>query len=181
MHAAIWLPNFHLQAAMRYHGILAEQAAALLDGDPKATRDQSTLREVNERAQKHEIQPGMTAPQAQARCARIMFLYPEPEEEERMQQELLLAAGDCTPYHELTLPGLCILDLTRVKNLEGRENECAEGLHASLVRHGLEARVGLARQPDLAMLAAQAAQPMLVLRTDAEAQAFLHHIRRQLN
>jgi protein ImuB len=174
MHAAIWLPHFHLQAAMRHHGILPQQPAALLDGDPQATRDQAVLREVNHPAQRQDIQPGMTAPQAQARCPRIMFLHPEPEEEARLQTELEDCAAACTPFYEATLPGLCLLDLTRLKNLRGNESRYADDLYACSVRQGQDTRIGLAPQPDLAMLAAQAAQPVLVLKNEKQAQNFLH-------
>ncbi|HYF35711.1 MAG TPA: hypothetical protein VD994_10505 [Prosthecobacter sp.] len=174
MHAALWLPAFHLQAAMRYHGLNGHQATALLDGGHAATRDQAVLRQANPTAEQKGVQAGMTAPQAQARCPRLMFVHPEPEEEEAIQRELLDCAAHATPFHELTLPGLCILDLSRVRDLAGREKERAECLYERLVRRGLDVRVGLAGEPDLAMLAAQAAKPVLVLKTDTDAAAFLH-------
>lgn len=174
MHAALWVPGFHLQAAMRRHDTPHKKAVALLEGDPNATRDQALLRQVNAVAERHGVQAGMTAPQAQARCPKMLFLHPEPEEEEMIQSELLDCAASCTPFYELTLPGLCLLDLSRVRDLAGRETAYAQRVHQQLTQRRLEARVGLARQPDLAMLAAQAAQPLLVLKTDADAMAFLH-------
>ncbi|MDZ4289315.1 MAG: DNA polymerase Y family protein, partial [Prosthecobacter sp.] len=166
--------GFHLQAAMRRHGVSGKKAVALLDGDLNATRDQAVLRQVNAVAERHDVQAGMTAPQAQARCPKMVFLHPEPDEEEAIQRELLDCAASCTPFFELTLPGLCILDLSRVRDLAGRETVYAKHLQQQLAQRRLEVRVGLAGQPDLAMLAAQAARPVLVLKTDADATAFLH-------
>ena len=108
MHAALWLPGFHLQAAMRRLGLGGHQAAALLEGDPAAARDQAVLRQANSAAEQKGVQAGMTAPQAQARCPKLLFLHPEPEEEAVIQRELLECAADDSYYYatpDRVIPG----------------------------------------------------------------------------
>lgn len=174
MYAAIWLPHFHLQAAMRGQAVRKNAPAALLDGDNLTDKEKAVLREANAAAVRHGIHAGMTAPQAQARCAYLHFVHPAPREEEAARRQVLECAAAFTPNYEYGLPGLCVLDLTRVRHLAGREMEMARQALQNLSHHRLDARVGFAPHADLAMLAAQAAEPVLILRADAEAAAFLH-------
>ena len=171
LHAALWIERFQLQAALRGLPPLPHSTAAgLLDAAPAETTRDAGIRllHVNEAAQRHGVHAGLTASQAQARCARILFLHRDVNEEDRAQQDLLDCAARWTPDYEATTPGLCVLDLSRARGIAGRKESCGHEMQQHLAQRRLEARVGFAGNADLAVLAAHAADPVLVLREDTD-------------
>lgn len=178
MHAVLWLPRFHLQAVLRAQdgGLRGKKWIALLDESTAGSRDKEQILHVSEAAEKRGIHPGMTASQAQARCAAVVFLHRDAAREMEAQRELLHCASLWTPDYEAALPGFCVLDLNRHRHIHGHEQASGMKMHEHLHAQSLDARVGFASNADLAMLAAQAAQPVLVLRDDEEMTAFLHRL-----
>ena len=175
MHAAIWLPRFQLQAVMRTQPV-AHALVALLDEMASGARDKERVLHASEAAEKCGVSTGMTPSQAQARCAALVFLHRDAALEAAAQNELLNCATLWTPDYESTLPGCCVLDLTRNLRIRGKEESCGMKMHDHLRVQTLDARVGFATNADLAMLAAQAASPVLVL-SDAQSEAaFLHQL-----
>ena len=171
LHAALRIGRFQLQAVLRAHAAIARgTAAGLLDAEPAENAGDAKVRllHVNDAAQRHGVHAGMTATQAQARCARILFLHRDANEENRAQQDLLDCAALWTPDYETTAPGLCVLDLSRVRDIAGRKESCGRQMHEHLAERRLHARVGFAGNADLAMLAAHAADPVLVLRENTD-------------
>ena len=100
VHAAIWLPRFALQAALRVTPQPAGAVLAVLDGgaEPAAGKEAGAGRimHANRIAECRGIMPGMTASQAMARCMKLTLLHRMADEEERVQQELLECADRWT-------------------------------------------------------------------------------------
>jgi len=180
MHAAILLPRFQLQSMLRGQPpAMARSAVALLDAvstGSASSREQARVLHVSRAAERFRVQPGMTSSQAQARCPRLNFLYRDAEVEAAAHKELLACAAQRTPYYEATAPGLCVLDLSHVRHLTGKEQACGESIHQQLRQHQLHAAIGFASNTELAVLAAHAARPVRVMRGDEETHAFLHEL-----
>ncbi|WP_395750002.1 Y-family DNA polymerase [Prosthecobacter sp.] len=170
-YAAIWLPRFALQAALRNHqrsGCPSAKAAlAVLDGEEDLTAAQEAgtgrILHANSVAEKQGVFAGMTAPQAMARCMKLTLLRRVAAVEEQLQQELLQCADHWTPHYESTAPGLCVLDVSAIRNVWQNRLSCCEGIHAELTARKLEVTVGFAEDPDHASLAAHAADKILIL------------------
>ena len=176
MRAAIWLPRFQLQAALRDMPASPSATLALLDEAAAGMKDKGRVLHASEAAERSGVHPGMTATQAQARCPRLVFLHRDAASETSAQQCLLDAALQWTPDYESTAPGLCVMDLEHLRDMGGREEACGQRLHEQLLEQKLDARVGFALNVDLAILAAQAAHPVLVLHNDRDATTFLHDL-----
>ena len=166
IHAAIWLPRFALQAALRVTPQSAGAVLAVLDGEALQTAGKDggsgRIMHANLIAECRGIVRGMTSSQAMARCMKLTLLHRVAEEEERVQQELLQCAERWTPDYESTEPGLCVLDLSAVRDIRQQRLACGAGIRAELATHRLEARVGFANGPDHACLAARAAESVLI-------------------
>jgi len=166
IHAAIWLPRFALQAALRVRPQSAGAVLAVLDGEAELTAGKEggsdRIMHANLIAECRGIVPGMTSSQAMARCMKLTLLHRVAEEEERVQQKLLQCADHWTPNYESTEPGLCVLDLSAVRGIRQRRLSCGEDIRTELATHQLEARVGFADDPDHACLAAHAAESVLI-------------------
>ncbi len=165
MYAALYLPSFRLQAALRLHGDgLPAGPMALVDGDEK----KSLILEVNAAAQRAGVQPGMPVPRAMARCEQLLVVLRIPAAESSAQTTLMQTAYALSPEIEPTAPGLCTLRL----RLTPDKDPATAGARAValLEQAGLKGQAGLGPNPDLAFLAARRARPVLVV---TEPSAFL--------
>src|SRR5215213_2303496 len=128
MHAAIHLPRFALQAALRTKPPVKRAAVAVLEVTEspleQTKADQQRLLHVNDEAERHGIHAGMAAGMAMARCAHLMLLHRNAASEQAAQAAVLECAAQWTPYYETTAPGLCVLDVSRVRHLAQRLEEC---------------------------------------------------------
>lgn len=176
MYAALWLPRFQLQAVLRAQAEGHKTLVALLDETTAGAKDDKHVLHASEAAERAGVHPGMTASQAQARCPALTFLHRDAALESAAQRELLQCAVQWTPDYEATLPGCCVLDLRRCRDVAGREAMHGQAMGEHLRKQSLEARIGFAANPDLAMLAAQAAQPVFVLRDADDETAFVHRL-----
>ena len=174
LHAALWIERFQLQAALRIYAAAQTNAIGLLDAQftDHAKQGKVSLLQVNDVALRHGAHAGMTASQAQARSPRILFLHRDADAEDHAQRDLLECAAQWTPDYEATSLGLCVLDLTNVRHIAGRKEWCGQQMITHLAERQLRARAGFAANADLAVLAAHAADSVLVLRdgTNDEAQ-----------
>jgi protein ImuB len=166
-YAAIWLPQFQLQVVLRTRQVPRGAAAAVLDCDESgadaAEENKSRILHANQAAQRRHVEAGMTPSQALARCGGLLLWRRNAEEEAGVQQMLLQGAAQWTPDYESSQPGLCVLDLSHVREARQRAATCGREMKQWLEGMQLEARIGLAPDADLACLAARAAQPVLVL------------------
>jgi len=159
MFAVILLPNFRLQAALRFREELRVLPVALVDEQaPKAG-----LLEISEAAARAGVMPGQTSPQALARCAALTILARSLAEERGAQAALIEMGGTLSPEIEATADGFCTVNLRglRVKDWQA----LGAGVVTGLASLQLSAKVGIGPNPDLAFLAARHARPVLVVQS----------------
>ena len=109
----------------------------------------------------------MTSSQGLGRCAHLRLLTRSLEQEATANKALLEGAFSCSPWVEQTAEGVCTFEL---RNARSDPETLARRVIEHLSRLDLEARVGFAANADLALLAAHAAQPSLVVH---DARTFL--------
>lgn len=158
MFAAVLIPDFELQAALRAEQDRSTAAVALVS--ETVGTSSPIIRQMNSTAQNHGVLVGMSLPQAQARCPELVFQHQNRQQEAVATAALLQAAERASPYLENTLPGCCTLDLRRHGELD--HAAWAEDLVLELQLLHLQAQVGIAPTPDAALQAAQLARPVLV-------------------
>ncbi len=159
MFTVILLPNFRLQAALRFREELHAQPVALIDEhEPK-----SGVLEINAAAETEGVRTGQTSTQALARCPSLTIIPRSPAQEQAAQSALLEIAGTLSPEVEATADGYCTVNLrtSREKNWQALGSRAVSGL-ASL---RMSAQAGIAANPDLAFIAARHARPVLVVQT----------------
>jgi protein ImuB len=177
MYSVIYIPDFHLQAALRGEPALLSRPVALLDGQlPKANVFQMTPA-----ARAAGVTPGLTSTQAAARCADVILRSRSPAQEQAARDILLQCAYGFSPAIEDTADGVCSLDLKGLSFAADLENpqesirrlaaaeirRWGEKIIDSLFQLQLRAQAGAAKTPRLAWLAAKSAQPFrLVLNAD---------------
>lgn len=162
--AAILLPQFSLQAALRFHEGAWRQPVAITDTDTERGR----VLEMTESAELSGVWRGMVVTQALARCPGLRLLQRSPAREEVVSALLLETTGTLSPLIEATAEGLCVADLRQMKPCDWEA--WARGVVERFAARQLRVRVGLAANPDLAALAARHAEPALVVQN---AGAFL--------
>lgn len=150
MFAVLHIADFPLQAVLRTELGSKGLPAALFDG----TKKKSLVLAMNPAARAAGIQPGMTAPQAVARCPALLIRTPQTDTETEARSALLAVAFTLSPSIEDTAPGVCTIDL---KGLDpGRHQEITAQAVAQLNLLGLPATAGIARTPLLSLYAARA-------------------------
>ncbi|HEY3900027.1 MAG TPA: DNA polymerase Y family protein [Chthoniobacter sp.] len=159
MYAVILIPQFPLQAALRFREELRTQPVVIVDQG----NAEGLLLEATPAAQATGVSPGMTAVQALARCPALTILPRALEQERNLQNALLEIGGSLSPEIEATAAGCCTVDLRR----SGFAEWPAWGtkIVTRLTALRVSARVGVAPNPDLAFLAARRAAPVLVVQS----------------
>ncbi|MBI4623682.1 MAG: hypothetical protein HY736_10770, partial [Verrucomicrobia bacterium] len=153
MFAVLHIADFALHAVLRTEPVLGGRPAALLDG----ARKKALVLAATAGARAAGVEPGMTAPQALARCATLMIRTPQPAAETEARAALLAVGFTLSPSIEDTAPGICTIDLKGVDT-----KKLAPAAHAAvtgLVQLGLPATAGIAPTPLLALYAARIAPP----------------------
>ena len=167
MYATLLLPSFRLQAALRFAPTpwRAEPVALL---HPQNGR--SVILEVSQQALQLGICIGMSLAQALARCPDLKLVHACPDSERNTQKALLQVAWSLSPKVESPRPGLCTTDLQG--SLQKHEPQLLKALQ-TLESLNLCARAGIAPVPDLALLAAYQARPLLCVENGAAFAASL--------
>lgn len=153
MFAALYLPDFELQAALRHEpGLRAKPVALLDDEEAKAT-----ILQVTPGAAAAGVNVGMSASQGLARCLSLI-IKPRARAQEKIAGEILLHhAATLAPEIEATAPGVCTVHFTSRKDCRAN----VERVVRQLAQLQLNAQAGLAATPDLSFLAACLARPVL--------------------
>ena len=155
-YAVLRIADFALHALRRSEPALAGRPVALVAGEGR----KAVLTEVSPEAA--GIEPGFTVTLAMARCPGILLRTREPDAEVEAQRLLLAAAFTLSPRVEATAAGSCTVDL---QGAQADRTEAAVRLRlAELAQAGLPARAGVGATPLLAGYAAQAAEPVLIVR-----------------
>jgi nucleotidyltransferase/DNA polymerase involved in DNA repair len=153
MFATIYLPDFHLQAALRHQPELRGKPVALIDDrEKKAVIVQLTLA-----AEQTGVRCGMTPSQGLARCLQLVVKTRMPSQEKLLQEILLHFAGTLAPYVEATGAGISTIQFTDTKHVM---QEVARVI-AQLTDAEILAQAGIAPTPEASLLAAHLAKPLL--------------------
>jgi protein ImuB len=153
MFAALYLPDFELQAAFRHQPEFQDQPVGLLEHEGA----KATIFQLTKSATDAGVSPGMTPSQGLARCLSLI-IKPRALAQEKIAGEILLGyASTLAPEIEATAPGVCTVHFTSTKNCRAN----VESVVRQLAELELSARAGLAATPDLSFLAACLAQPVL--------------------
>lgn len=148
MFAVLHIADFALHAVLRTENGLAGKPAALFAGSGR----KSLVLATNPAARAAGVEPGMTAPQAVARCASLVVRAPQAAAEAEARAALLAVGFLLSPWIEDTAPGVCTIDL---KGHTAPPEPIAATAVAQLVQLGLPATAGIARTPLLALYAAR--------------------------
>ena len=167
MFGVILLPDFALQAALRHQrASIRDAPVAVLSGE--ATK--LLILQCNTVALSAGVRAGMTSSQGLGRCGQLRLLPRSPSQEAGAAEALLETAFSCSPWVEATTDGVCTFEW---RNARPVGETIVLPVITHLARLDLHARIGLAANPDLALLAAHAAERWL--RVD-DADAFLAHL-----
>ena len=152
MFAAIYIPNFSLQAVLRADPDLRARPVALVD--PEMTG--APIVQVTSAAAQTGVTAGLTPAQATARCRDLMIKARSHSQEQSATQILFQTAYAFSPNIESTALGVCTIELKRL-GLQGESDMQSYGakIIETLAPFYLEARVGVAPSPELALLAAR--------------------------
>ena len=170
MFCALFSPDYRLQAALRYRPELWEQPVAVIDSEAS----ESAVVELTPAAMKAGVQPGMSPTQALARCLKLQVLSRAPAAERSLSETLLGIACSASASVEQTAQDVCTLDLQGCRSAHSMGfEEWGSALVRRVEPMQLRARVGIAKNPDLALLAAQCTNPAEPVRVVADSSAFL--------
>lgn len=165
MFAAIYIPNFSLQAALRHQADLRAKPVALVD----AESSKAVLVEFNSMAQTFGVTAGLTASQAMARCGELTLQTRSLRQEEAASEILLQTAYAFSASVESTAPGVCTMGL---KGLGLTSRPALEKWGAKILERlapfYLTGRIGIAATPGLAGLAARTAKAVTLVEDAAE-------------
>ncbi len=153
MFACLYLPDFALQAALRYAPEAQRTPVALL-GDDSA---KATIWQLTPSAAEAGVVAGMTPSQGLARCLRLTIRARAPEQEKIAGEILLHHAATLSPEIEATALGVCTVRFSARRNCRAE----VERVVRQLAELQLTAQAGLAATPDLSFLAACLGRPVL--------------------
>lgn len=160
MFIVLHLAGFALQAVLRTEAVghaPDPRPAALFAGRTK----KSLVVAVNTAARAAGVEPGMSAPQALARCASLLIRSAQPEAETDARAALLAVAFTVSPAVELTAEGICTLGATGLA--PAKRPEITRAALGRLATLGLHATAGIAPTPLLALYAARATATVLAV------------------
>ncbi len=157
MYAAVFLPRFGLQAALRWRAEYWQQPVVLSDPD---TGD---VWETTPAAEARDIRPGMPVSQAMGRCPSLQVFTRSPEQEQALTGLLHETALAHSPLVEATALGAATLDWRGAHHQLGWHT-LGDHLVRDLQAVGLKSQVAVARTPDVALLAARETETVSVVR-----------------
>lgn len=163
--ACIYVPDFPVAAIVRAEPDLRAQAVAVLTGKPPLER----VLEVNQKAQEMQISPGMSKVEVEI-CQDLVLRSRSPMQEASAHIALLHCAQSFSPCVEDTADDTVLLDLSGLETLFGALPQIARELARRICDIGLKANVGVAANPDTALLAARGFSGVTVIPPGKEAE-----------
>ena len=168
MFAAIFIPHFSIQAVTRHEAEPGTDGPIALV-DPELSK--ATIIQLNPAAQKHGIIPGFSSTQGLARCPALSIKSRSRLRETAATDVLLQTACSFSPNLESTRPGVCTLELKGLSlTTDAALRNWAGQILQQLAACHLDAAIGFAGTPDLALLAARTPERIHVIR---DIQAFI--------
>jgi protein ImuB len=170
MFCCLFIPDLPAAALLRtLDDVTREQPFAVLDGNPPLVH----VVAMNERARQAGMYAGMTKLQVEA-CAGVVLRRRSTVQEESAHQALLDCAYAFSPRAESTAPDTVVVDIDGLAQLFGPPEKIARGLAARVEKVGMEARVAVAPNPDVAVLAARGFAGITVMEKHDVAQRLGH-------
>src|ERR1700692_4182971 len=163
--AAIHIPDFIVQAVVRGDGTLRERAVAIVDGTPPLW----SVVAANRRAAQVGIELGMAKSQA-AQFTGVEIRHRSPAQEKTTHEALLDLGWSVSPRVEDTAPDTIVLDLAGLSGLFGAEEKIAQELAKRGSGLGLSARVAVAENIEVAILAARGLPGVTLIPAGKEAK-----------
>ncbi len=157
MYAVIDVPRFALQAVSRMEEGLMGKPIALVD----ASLAKSSVIDCSIGAERSAVFPGLSLPQAIARCPELIVRYRSEKAEASAGRALFDCAYSLSPQVEETYSGVCTIGLDGV-NRSGLDERCEE-IVSALQGLGLKGRMGVSITPDLALLVARESKRVKVV------------------
>jgi len=170
MFCCLYIPDFPAAALLRTaDDITREQPVAVLDGNPPLVNVVS----MNARAREAGLYAGMTKLQAEA-CAGIVLRQRSAAQEQMAHEALLDCAYTVSPRIEATAKDTVVVDISGLSHLFGSPEKIARMLTSRVESVGMEARVAVGPNPDVAVLAARGFTGLTVLEKHEVAQRLGH-------
>jgi protein ImuB len=151
--AAIFVPDFAVQAAMRFHPGNTEnrnQPVAILDGPDSLLQ----VFACNPAAQVAGVEIGMTRVQAE-QCPGLVLQKRVTAQENAAQSALIECALVFSPLVESTAAGAVTFEIAGTHRVFGPPPKLAQQIVQNAARVGFEVNVALAANPDAALIAAK--------------------------
>ena len=148
--AAIYVPDFVVEAVVRAEPRLHGARVAIVDGTPPLVK----VVAANSKARGAGIEGGMSKPEAEA-MPGLVLRPRSPALEAATHGALLECAQAFSPRVEETAADTLLLDLAGLEPLFGPPQKIAQELARRVRELGLEARVAVASNPDAAVHAAR--------------------------
>src|ERR1051326_243241 len=155
--ASIFVPGFLLQALFAQKPELKPKAIALIDGTPPLLR----VIAVNQKASKAGVEVGLM--KAQAEAVGVLTIDRSLEHEDQAHVSLLNCAREFSPRIQDKAPDLLLLDIDGLKSLFGSPEQIATKIRSALIQGRLSVNVGVAENPDSAILAARGYQGITII------------------
>jgi len=150
MFACIFIPDFSVQAIIRFEPELCARPVAVLTGRPPLEK----VVALNERARQSSVEAGATKSQLEA-WENLVLRARSESQEMSAHAALLDCAQSFSPEVEDTAPGTVLLNLAGLEPLFGPLPKIAHDLARRVSQMGLEANLAVAANPDAALLAAR--------------------------
>jgi protein ImuB len=150
MFACIFIPDFSVQAILRFEPELRSHPVAVLTGRPPLEK----VVALNERARQTRVEIGATKSQLEA-WEKLVLRARSKSKETSGHAALLDCAQSFSPEVEDASPGIVLLDLAGLEPLLGPLPKIAHDLARRVSQMGLEANIAVASNPDAALLAAR--------------------------
>jgi protein ImuB len=150
MFACIFIPDFSVQAIIRFEPELRARPVAVLTGRPPLEK----VVALNERARQTGVEVGATKSQLEA-WDNLIFRTRSESQETSAHSALLDCAQSFSPEVEDTAPGTVLLNLAGLEPLFGPLPKITHDLAQRVSQMGLEANIAVAANPDAALLAAR--------------------------
>ncbi len=150
MFACIFIPDFPVEAILRFEPELRARSVAVLTGRPPLER----VFALNEKACQAGIEVGATRAQLEA-WTDLALRTRSPSQEASAHAALLDCAQSFSPEVEDTAPDTILLNLAGLETLFGPLAKIARDIAQHVAKLELEANVAIASNPDAALLAAR--------------------------
>src|SRR5882762_1378153 len=150
MFACIFIPDFSVQAIIRFEPELRDRSVAVLTGRPPLEK----VVALNERARQTGVEAGATKSQLEA-WENLVLRARSESQETSAHAALLDCAQSVSPEIEDSSPGTVLLNLGGLEPLFGPLSTIARNLAQRVSQMGLEANIAVAANPDAALLGAR--------------------------